>query len=297
LVLSTIHTNTAPAAITRLLDLNVAPFSIAASVGGVVAQRLVRRLCPECKRILTEKERQDLEVPATITGKIYCAQGCSKCEKSGYHGRLGVFSLFDVTPELSDAIRAGRSELELIDIAKKGGYQSLGEAALALIQEGETSISEFERVIGPFEVVGQSSSTAVFVPRQTNEQTGQLSKPRILLVEDDEDTRTVLKMFLERDLFEVIEAADGQAALQLVYNSPPDIILSDVMMPRVNGFELLQRLKADSRTSKIPVLMLTANESEEVELRLIASGAKDFVGKTSRHDVLIARIRRLLPTE
>lgn len=297
LVLSTIHTNTAPAAITRLLDLNVAPFSIAASVGGVVAQRLVRRLCPECKRILTEKERQDLEVPATITGEIYCAQGCSKCEKSGYHGRLGVFSLFDVTPELSDAIRAGRSELELIDIAKKGGYQSLGEAALALIQEGETSISEFERVIGPFEVVGQSSSTAVFVPRQTNEQTGQLSKPRILLVEDDEDTRTVLKMLLERDLFEVIEAADGQAALQLVYNSPPDIILSDVMMPRVNGFELLQRLKADSRTSKIPVLMLTANESEEVELRLIASGAKDFVGKTSRHDVLIARIRRLLPTE
>lgn len=296
LVLSTIHTNSAPAAITRLLDLNVAPFSIAASVGGVVAQRLVRRLCPECKRPLTDQERREFGVPSDLEGVIYCAQGCSKCEKSGYRGRLGVFSLFDVTPELSDAIRSGRSELELIDIAKGGGFQSLSEAALALIQEGQTSISEYERVIGPFESALISSDVVVSVPSK-EAQTVALPKPRILLVEDDEDTRTVLKMLLERDLFEVVEAADGQAALQLVYDNPPDVILSDVMMPRINGFELLQRLKADTRTSKIPVLMLTANESEEVELRLIAGGAKDFVGKTSRHDVLIARIRRLLPAE
>lgn len=294
LVLSTLHTNTAPAAITRLLDLEVAPFSIAASVGGIIAQRLIRKLCPECKEPLGESDITSLALPEVTNPKIYRSHGCAKCNRSGYQGRLGVFSLFEVTPEIADLIRKGSSELELIEAALRDGYQSLEQAAFDLILSGQTSIQEYERVIGPFEQIITNQTKQRAQASEVISSSGGIRKPKILLVEDDEDTRTVIKMLLERDLFEVLEAKDGQAALQLVYENKPDIILSDVMMPRVSGFELLQRLKADSRTSEIPVLMLTANESEEVELKLIASGAQDFVGKTSRHDVLLARIRRLL---
>ena len=103
----------------------------------------------------------------------------------------------------------------------------------------------------------------------------------------------VLALILQKELFEVVEANNGREALKLLLEHTPDVILSDVMMPDIDGLQLLQRLKMDPRTREIPVIMLTANDTEENELKLLASGADDFVSKTTSPAILIARLQKL----
>jgi DNA-binding response OmpR family regulator len=124
-----------------------------------------------------------------------------------------------------------------------------------------------------------------------------MQKPRVLLVEDNEDARAVLKMVLEAEFYEVVEAADGVEAMEAIYREIPQVIVADFMMPRMNGLQLLQKLRADVRTKGIPVLMLTAADSEENEVQMIDSGADDFVSKGSETKVMLARVQRLLSRE
>ena len=95
-------------------------------------------------------------------------------------------------------------------------------------------------------------------------------------------------------MFDVTQAIDGRACLDTVYQQTPDVIVLDLMMPRMSGKEVLERLRADPQTRNIPVLMLTASASEDSELELIKGGADDFVSKASRTEVIVARINRLL---
>ena len=121
-----------------------------------------------------------------------------------------------------------------------------------------------------------------------------LSKRRVLLVEDDENTRLVLSMLLKREMFDVVEASDGVEALEKVYEQLPEIVVCDLMMPRMGGLEFVQLLKKDKRARSIPVLMLTAADAEENELSSLNGGADDFVSKTSDSRVMLARVHRLL---
>lgn len=294
LVLSTLHTNSAPAAITRLRDLGVAPYLIASSLGSVLAQRLVRRLC-HCAKPLDEHGQAELKALNAATDKARAPTGCDECGRSGYHGRSAVFSFLEITAEIAEAIRNEAGEQEIIALARKNGYQSVEEAGLQLLLNGETSISEYERVIGPLQGASFAGTQAARVqPQETAEPASGLRKPRILLVEDDENTRHILRLVLERDMYEVVEAANGQEALEALYTALPDIVLSDIMMPKINGLELLTRIRQDRRLQALPVLMLTANDSEENELSSFHGGANDFVAKGSRTEILLSRLRRLL---
>ena len=117
-------------------------------------------------------------------------------------------------------------------------------------------------------------------------------RPTVLVVEDHEDVRLVLRTELEDD-FTVLEAPDGREGLHLAVERMPDLVLTDILMPVMDGIELCRRLKADLATSHIPVVMLTARGAEEHELQGLESGADDYITKPFSVAVLKARIRKL----
>lgn len=299
IVLSTLHTNSAESAITRLRDLHVPSYLIASSLGSVMAQRLVRGLCQDCCRPAKDEEKASLADCGIDLSAVQVPVGCDKCRNTGYQGRLGIYSFLEITDDIRDAIRNDCGEDEIIRRAQKNRFCTLLEAARECINSGQTSVSEVERVLGPLmaenhtkQLSRAESSTLVAAGKQEG-----LGRPRVLLVEDDADTREVYSMILKKELFEVENACHGQEALEKIYERLPDLIISDVMMPKMSGIELLQRLRNDKRLRDIPVLMLTANDSEQLELDLMSGGANDFVRKTSRPEILSARARRLLDQE
>ncbi len=152
LVFTTLHTNDAVSAAMRLADMGVEPYLLAASLKGVLAQRLVRRLCPEC-RAERRVEEADLAEwgPALLDslhgGRHWVAAGCAQCDE-GYRGRTGVFELLRATPALLDALRRRAPPAELRSIAVASGMRPLRAAALALVAAGETSLAELRRVLG-----------------------------------------------------------------------------------------------------------------------------------------------------
>ncbi len=150
LVLSTLHTNGAIASITRLLDMGIKSYVIADALIGIIAQRLVRRICPHCR---TEEQTpvQTLRSLRIYDGEIktFKGAGCRKCNHTGYKGRLGIFEIFLVDGELRRMIRGNASESELMRSAKQSGMTTLLEDAVAKIGMGLTNCEEVLRVFGP----------------------------------------------------------------------------------------------------------------------------------------------------
>jgi len=123
------------------------------------------------------------------------------------------------------------------------------------------------------------------------------SDSRILVVEDDEKSRRLLRDFLKAYGYQMSEAADGEEALRLISDTPPDLVLLDVMMPKMDGFEVCSRLKEDARTQMIPVLLVTALSDRADRLRGIAAGATDFITKPVDTLEVLFRVRNALRTK
>ena len=147
LVLSTLHTNTASGAVTRLHDMGIEPFLLSSSLLGVLAQRLVRTLCPVCKTAAkaNEKECELLGLDAKKPPVVYHVNGCSECNYSGYKGRQGIFELLVVDENVRDKIHKGASEIEIEHYAREFG-QSIRDDGRARVLQGITSIEEVLRV-------------------------------------------------------------------------------------------------------------------------------------------------------
>ncbi len=150
LVLATLHTNDAVGAVTRLVDMGVEPFLVASSMIGVLAQRLVRRLCPECRRAHTpdSAEARLLEMSEAQAKKIqiYGPAGCPACAHTGYQGRTGVYELLPVDDKLRTLIHDGASEGVVREHARTLGMQNLRQDGLRWVRAGITSLEEVLRV-------------------------------------------------------------------------------------------------------------------------------------------------------
>jgi general secretion pathway protein E len=157
LVLSTLHTNDALSAFTRLLDMGVEPFLVASSVRAVQAQRLVRRLCEHCARpaeppqaivtiALQLQQRYPERLAQAATWRI--PEGCPRCRGSGYRGRIGIYELVEVTPLIQNAVMQRATAGEMVEIARQDGYRSLREDGLIKAWRGMTSVDEVLRVTG-----------------------------------------------------------------------------------------------------------------------------------------------------
>ncbi|NHZ77884.1 type II secretion system protein GspE [Massilia sp. CCM 8695] len=139
LVLATLHTNDAAAAVTRLLDMGIEPFLLSSSLLGVMAQRLVRKLCEHCK------VRDEVETPQGRTGQ-WKAVGCDKCGHTGYHGRVGVYELLETNDKISAQIHNRASEAEIRTAAQASGMKTMREDGQRWLDNGTTTQAELLRV-------------------------------------------------------------------------------------------------------------------------------------------------------
>ncbi|MCB9847688.1 MAG: Flp pilus assembly complex ATPase component TadA [Phycisphaeraceae bacterium] len=149
LVFSTLHTNDAPSSITRLLDLGLESFLLTATIEGIVAQRLVRTICPKCKEPYDPTEEQLMELalsPEDVQGrKFFRGRGCDNCFKSGYKGRLGIFEIMTLDDDMRDMIMKDASTEALRRQARAKGMRTLRDSGLSAIYEGKTTIDEVVR--------------------------------------------------------------------------------------------------------------------------------------------------------
>lgn len=149
LVLSTLHTNDAPGTIDRLLDMGVEQYLIASALKGVIAQRLVRRICPHCREEYTptREEQQKLQLPFSSARRFSRGRGCPRCFHTGYRGRTAVFEILIITPELRRAIADGVPRSRLAELIQASDYTPLLQDCVRLVETGVTTAEEVHRTI------------------------------------------------------------------------------------------------------------------------------------------------------
>ncbi len=149
MVFSTLHTNDAPTAVTRLRDMGVEPFLITATLEGILAQRLVRKICEDCRTEFEPSPEMLMELnlrPADVSGKkFFFGRGCDRCNNTGHKGRMGIYELVLMNDELRDLVSAGASTDELRTACRRQGMITLRESGLRSIYQGKTTIEEVVR--------------------------------------------------------------------------------------------------------------------------------------------------------
>ena len=307
LVLSTLHTNDAPSALIRLMDLEVEPFIVASSLIVSIGQRLVRKVCPNCK------------VPATLSpetiGRLapyfdvskatfWKGGGCEECHQTGYKGRVGIFEILIMSPALKQAL-AGHFDPALIeDIARNEGYRTMFEDGLEKARQGLTTIDELFRVSLPQfespEMAEDREAIEAWQPDETpafmdeEEPYAPPKEKTVLIVDDNEEILAVLRRTLEKEKFIVLTANNGAAGMELADKQHPDLIITDYKMPVMDGFVFIKELKDKPSLSKIPIIMLTAKGEVESEVAVLEAGADDYIVKPVDRRRFVARVKRLL---
>jgi type IV pilus assembly protein PilB len=319
LLLSTLHTNDAPSTVSRLIDLGIEPFLVASALIGILAQRLVQRCCPSCAIAqapsdeIIEKLGGIGRLPAN--GKWLVPRGCDRCKKSGFRGRVAIHELLQMNDELRDLITRRAPEHEIRRAARAGGMRSLIEDGIAKAAQGLTTLEALLQVVSPdgATMPTEDGSDAVANGHVPAKQTGQeidnatgssgkhqfptdapKQKARILVVEDDRTVTAVVKYFLELEGFEVEIAKDGLIGLEIAKRDIPDVIVTDVHMPGMDGIGMVRALRANAPTSGIAILMLTSEDNLNSETDALTAGADDYILKPVEPRRLAARVKALL---
>jgi type II secretory ATPase GspE/PulE/Tfp pilus assembly ATPase PilB-like protein len=148
-VYSTLHTNSAVGAIPRLLDIGIVPDVMAGNIIGIVAQRLVRKLCRTCRQSYDPdvKERRLVGLTATEPGGLYRAVGCEQCDYQGYRGRTSIIELLKIDPGIDELIARRATAREILTAARAKGFKTLADDGVRLVRAGSTSLEEVMRVV------------------------------------------------------------------------------------------------------------------------------------------------------
>ncbi len=307
LVLSTLHTNDAVGTVGRFLDIGLDRPTLAETLRGAVAQRLIRRVCSSCcvpaDGELTEVEKDlmaEYGTPPTVR-----ATGCEACGHSGYRGRLPLLEVVTVTPRIRELVFAGATALELHNAIRAEGARSLRESGVARVRSGQTTLQELERVLGDVKgkekadgkeggetaaiaddaSAGLEVDTAGGTARPGADEGEALAEEaagpaRVLVVDDDGANRTIARALLESEGFPVAEAKDGVEALELLRSGRAySLVVLDLEMPRKSGQEVLREIRGSMATVGLPVIVLTGSTDPEGEFTLMEEGADDYIRK------------------
>jgi Tfp pilus assembly pilus retraction ATPase PilT/CheY-like chemotaxis protein len=333
LVLSTLHTNDAPNTVTRLVDMGLEAFKIGAALRGVIAQRLMRRLCPAC-RAPQDPDAIPLRLRPFLPegAKLWQPVGCSQCSQTGYRGRFSVVEILEMTPEIERAVGGGGRAERIASLARKNGMRTLFDAGLRHVLDGHSAPEELLRVAdvphggaerrsddsGPHRALERPGVSpmpnvaAIVAPPQPPDAESLLGdlelvedgpgapaqeappKAMILLVEDEDTLRRVVRDLLEQEGYAVCEARDGSEALEQVDQHAPDLVLLDLNLPTVDGYTVLAQLRSRPATRDLPIIVLSARSDEENEVRVLRLGATDFLSKPFRPRALTARLEAAL---
>ncbi|HEX8272247.1 MAG TPA: type II/IV secretion system protein [Longimicrobiaceae bacterium] len=303
-VLSTLHTNDAPSAISRLADIGAEAGALSGALKGVLAQRLVRRLCGECSQPLALSDlppEQQVLLMGRRTDGLRRHVGCAACRGTGYRGRMVVAEILVVDAAMQHAIARGAGVPELTELARGNGMRTLWESGLERVLAGATSLHELvDNVAAPAqqESAAQSDVDALLAqllggggkaPAAASAPAAPAARPpsvparagggpgaRVLVVDEDREARRALRAELEGAGFRVIEAADGEAGVAYARRLRPDLVVTEIAMPRLDGIGLLQALRDEAGSP--PVVVRTGQDDAallEWALELGAQGVYD----------------------
>lgn len=288
LVLSTLHTNDAPGAVTRLVDMGVPAYLVASSVIAVQAQRLVRRLC-SCKTVH----------PDGTAG----ANGCEQCRFTGYKGRMAVHELLSLTPRVRTVLMSEPSSDAVRRVARNYGMRTMFEDGERKVARGLTTVDELLRVVPPPEADDEDAVTReagsleskpgalpppIALPRAAR-------APRVLIIDADEATARSVQQVLTAEHFDTFVVGSPREGLAVVYRESPDLVLADIVgVPGSDGLDLLRKLKGHLATCQVPVVMVSTLGHVQAEVKAIDAGAEDFLRKPVDPKLLLSRIRRAL---
>lgn len=323
LVLSTLHTNDAASAVHRLLDLGVDPAVLAASLKGVVGQRLIRKLCTECSEPVALSEMaadHQMILMGRKTERLRKPVGCARCRGTGFAGRMVVPEVLLVTAEVSRELAHG-SVADITERAKEGGMLSLWDAGLARVLEGLTSLHELiDNIPAPIDTsdaVGQSNVDALLASLLGGGFGGgaaaappvaspdaAIIRPitaargpepggaghSVLVIDDDREARRSLRALLEAEGFRVLEAADGEAGVQYARRLRPRAVVTEIVMPKLDGIGVLQALGGESA----PVVVYTTESNEEMLAWVAELGAREVIQKATDRRFLASRLVEIL---
>ena len=276
LVLTSMHTVDAATAITRLANLGLESFKIAESLSAVLAQRLLRALCPSCRRTHSPEDALRRGAEHRIPSAPFSAgSGCQHCNHTGYLGRVPVAELLTPSDGLRDAISRGATAYEIRAAMRAAGFSTMRDHALQLVATGVTSIEEVNRVL-------TDDAESVHAAAR--------DRKRVLVTDDEPITRMLVKLLLERDHYEVLEATNGKDAVELATRERPDLLLIDLNMPEMDGYEAIARLRKDLALATLPIIVLTAEDGPGVEKRVLELGADDYIIKPFDPDILLSRV-------
>jgi type IV pilus assembly protein PilB len=332
LTITTLHTTNATTAFFRLERLGVSRGVMAEALLCIVAQRLVKRLCPSCRSIdpISDQERAWLapftdDVPATVAHPV----GCAACNGTGYMGREAVDEIIDFGGEIQSMVRNGASVAEIRKFQRSRGDYLMYDHAIEKVRNHTVApIDIYEKVLveeldamhdearerDQAEESARIAAPVAAAPVPPLAPAAPLTTPpevpvhfeaapatavpastaptRILVVEDDEDARAHVQRVLQDAGYEVGTAPDGATALMLLGRADFDLLVADIRMPLLDGFAMLEVMGQQSITT--PVIMLTGSDQPEDEARGLGLGAADYIHKPVRPDVLKARVERVL---
>ena len=295
LSVSTLHTTNATTAIFRLERLEIDRGTMADSFIGIVAQRLLKKLCPHCREIVPISEEETKMLSSFITEipqKVAHPVGCLKCNNTGYYGREGVYEIINFDPELSEMVRSNVPISEMRSFAYKRGDYLISHHALEKLKNFVFPPKDVYEKILVEEVGLQKLTPKTIVPGMPPGQEKRKEKRRILVVEDDVVTRTLLAKILESEGYTPMLAKDGIDALLHMEKSDYDLILSDVDMPNLDGFKVLEM--KNQMGIKTPVIFLTSKSDPEDERRGFELGAMDYIKKPIQREILLLRIKKVV---
>ena len=363
LVLSTLHTTQTTSTIVRMLELGITPHLLGDCLSGIVAQRLVRRVCSECSVIAQPQEedwrRLGLQPRAVGGDTRRVGPGCPACLYTGYRGRVGVFEVLRINDAVRSLIQARASEQTLWSQARTDGMETLFEDALRKVSQGISTFEELARVVpvDPWrqdggapaadrrtaavdrrrlpppseEVLDPPSSGEVVLtlleepteetaaepepPRPIEEVAGlkqdapdeeadggpiaegmqpqEAREPVVLVVDDAEEILQLVRITLE-DSYTVEVARDGVEALELIDQLHPDLLVLDVMMPKMGGYAVCETIKSDPETADLPIIILSARGEKAHLKKGLRLGADDYLPKPFDPEELELRVRALL---
>jgi Tfp pilus assembly pilus retraction ATPase PilT len=283
LVLATVHANDAVGAISRLADMGLQFSTIAQTLRGAIAQRLLRRVCANCaepvRGQLTPDERRLTERHGMEP--VVRAVGCPECGFTGYRGRIPANEVLVVGNRVQQAIEQRKGWAALTRVASQGGMRPIHDVGLEWVEQAKTTLVEVERVLGQ--------------GGEREDREADKGPPRILLVDDDADARLLMRTLLEEDGYAVEEVDDGYKALaQLGADPYYNLVVLDLAMPGLSGGQVLDHIRGNVETAALPVLIRTGTGSDKIEAELLEAGADDYVEKTIDAERFLARVHAVL---
>ncbi|MBW1693988.1 MAG: Flp pilus assembly complex ATPase component TadA [Deltaproteobacteria bacterium] len=258
LVLSTIHTNDTVSTITRLLDLGLPAYLVSSAVTGVLAQRLIKKICPTCKTKI-DPPNDLLKDDYPILEFCYKGKGCKECQYTGYSGRIGIFEFLKMDANIIKLISKYTTEDELWEAAKESGIKTLFEDAWNKVKEGITTIEEalINAPYDPLNIVSEKTAR---------------KNTRILLFNLLEEDIKITKSILEPEGYKVVDASEKNMLEETIKYSP-DLIMIDASREE---YSLIKNFKSNFRGALTPIFAIS-NVEDKSKDEIFGTGIKDFI--------------------